>query len=232
MDKTLNKAMNEEHNTECHIFAGHYGSGKTELAVNEALKLRAEGKSVTLVDMDTVNPYFRSADARGILTAAGVRLTASEFAATNVDMPTVPAAVKGVFTSSDAVIFDIGGDDDGAWSLGGYKAAIKNVPYQMHLVVNARRPLSRTAEELAEYKSSIERACGLEFTDIINNTNTAELTDADAVREGAAVAAELSRISGLVLAKTTVTAETLAKLGAEVPEGTEVIEMYIKKPWQ
>ena len=96
------------------IFSGHFGSGKTEVALNFAIKQREMGNRVVIVDFDIVNPYFRTNDARGILEEKGIRLIANEYASSNLDMPTVPLNLLSVFDDKDAVIvFDVGGDDDG-----------------------------------------------------------------------------------------------------------------------
>ncbi|MBQ8301850.1 MAG: P-loop NTPase [Clostridia bacterium] len=104
--------------TRIHIFSGHFGSGKTEVALNFAMKLKEKGEKVTIVDLDIVNPYFRTNDAREILNKNGIKLIANDFASTNLDMPTVPLNLLSVFDDKESVvIFDVGGDDDGAFAL-------------------------------------------------------------------------------------------------------------------
>ena len=96
-----------------YIFSGHFGSGKTEVALNFAIRLRQQGKKVNIVDLDIVNPYFRTADARGVLSDTGINLIASPFANSNVDLPTVPADLTRVFCETDtATVIDVGGDED------------------------------------------------------------------------------------------------------------------------
>lgn len=105
-----------------HIFCGHFGSGKTEIAVNYALRCAREGKRVSIVDLDIVNPYFRTNDARKILEEHGIEVIAPEFANSNLDMPTVPGEIMKVFNAPEkTVIFDVGGDGDGAFALGRYR---------------------------------------------------------------------------------------------------------------
>ena len=131
------------------LFAGHYGSGKTNIAVNYALQLANEGKSVCIADLDIVNPYFRTKDSAEALTAAGVTLISPQFANTNVDLPALPAeAYRLVQDKSIYGIMDIGGDDRGAYALGRYVPYIKEEnDYRMAFVANASRPLTRTPEE-------------------------------------------------------------------------------------
>ena len=100
------------------LFCGHYGSGKTNIAVSYALRLRAEGKTVTVADLDIVNPYFRTKDSRADFEAAGIRLIASEYANSNVDIPALPSELYRVTAEREAyAVLDVGGDDRGALAL-------------------------------------------------------------------------------------------------------------------
>ena len=104
------------------LFAGHYGSGKTNIAVNYALFLREQGKDVVIADMDIVNPYFRTKDSTDVLESAGIELISPQFANSNVDLPALPQEMyKTVQDRSKFSVLDIGGDDRGAYALGRYK---------------------------------------------------------------------------------------------------------------
>lgn len=179
-----------------HIFTGHFGSGKTEVALNYAIKKRKEGYNVIIIDFDTVNPYFRTKDAEEILIDNGIRLIASKFASTNIDMPVIPEEIMSVFSSDSIIIFDIGGDEDGAYPLGQYSDFIKSHGYEMHLVVNLKRPLTSTAEDFIELIKKLERACRLRVTDIWNNTNIGYLTDVNTINSSYS---EIRRLSELTL---------------------------------
>ena len=181
------------------LFAGHYGSGKTNIAVNYALHLAQEGKSVCIADLDIVNPYFRTADSARELGAAGVELISPLFANSNVDLPALPAqAYRLVQNRQSYAIMDIGGDDRGAYALGRYVPYItEENNYRMAFVANACRPLTRTAEEALEVMREIETACGLRFTCIVNNTNLASETTAQTVLQSLAYIQELCALSGL-----------------------------------
>ncbi len=181
------------------LFAGHYGSGKTNIAVNYALQLAKEGKSVCIADMDIVNPYFRTADSAKVLENAGVTLVSPQFANTNVDLPALPAeAYRLVQDKATYAVMDIGGDDRGAYALGRYVPYIKEEnDYRMAFVANASRPLTRTPKEALEVMQEIEAACGLAFTCIVNNTNLASETTPETVLSSLPYVQELSRLSGL-----------------------------------
>ena len=188
------------------LFAGHYGSGKTNIAVNFALHLAGEGKAVTLADMDIVNPYYRSKDSAQELEAAGVKVIASAYANTNVDVPALPQEMYSVTEdTSRYAVLDVGGDDRGALALGRYAPAIlKENDYHMIYVFNASRPLSRTAEMALEIMGEIEAAGGIPFTAIVNNTNLGRDTDWETVAASREEAEKLSQISGLPLLFTAV----------------------------
>ena len=199
------------------ILAGHYGSGKTNIAVNYAYKLAREGKRVCIADLDIVNPYFRTKDSAAELEALGISLVSPKYANTNVDLPALPAeSYRLVQDKSIYGIMDIGGDDRGAYALGRYADAIKaENDYRMAFVVNCYRPLTSTVEDTVEIMKEIEAACALKFTCIVNNSNLGDETDADTVRDSLAFIEKLSALTGLEIwmhtAKTSV-AEELTEL--------------------
>ena len=218
------------------LFAGHYGSGKTNIAVNYALLLAREGKDVVIADLDIVNPYFRTKDSAAVLEAAGVQLVSPQFANSNVDLPALPAeAYRLVQDKSIYGIMDIGGDDRGAYALGRYVPTLKEENnYRMVFVANASRPLTRTPEEALEVMREIESACGLEFTDIINNTNLASETTVETILNSQDYIAKLSELSGLPVfatsSETTVAAQLEGKLPNVLP--LQLQEKYFDLPSQ
>ena len=200
------------------LFAGHYGSGKTNIAVNYALLLASEGKKVCIADLDIVNPYFRTKDSAAVLEAAGVDLISPQYANSNVDLPALPAAsYRLVQDRSSYGIMDIGGDDRGAYALGRFVPSIlEENDYRMIFVANASRPLTQTAEDAMEVMGEIEAACGLKFTDLINNTNLGSETTAETVLAAENYMQELSRLSGLPIFATTATEEVAAELNGRI----------------
>ena len=200
------------------LFAGHYGSGKTNIAVNYALHLAAEGKKVCIADLDIVNPYFRTADSAAPLAQAGVELVRPQFANTNVDLPALPAEVyRLVQDRSSYAVMDIGGDDRGAYALGRYVPFIREENnYRMVFVANPLRPLTRTPEDALAVMREIEAACGLQFTDIVNNANLGTETTAETVLSARRYMEELSSLSGLPLWLTTAECSVAAQLEGKV----------------
>ena len=200
------------------LFAGHYGSGKTNIAVNYALLLAGEGKRVCIADLDIVNPYFRTKDSQAELEAAGIDLISPQYANSNVDLPALPAeSYRLVQDKRSYGIMDIGGDDRGAYALGRFVSSIlEENNYRMVFVANASRPLTRTPEDALEVMHEIEAACGLKFTDLINNTNLGDLTTPETVLSAAEYMEKLSELSGLPVFATTARADVAAQL--EIPD--------------
>ena len=186
------------------IVCGHYGSGKTNLAVNLALSLAKAGEKTVLVDLDIVNPYFRAADNRRELEENGVRCVLPQFANTNVDVPSLPPQIHSVFIGDEKVICDVGGDKDGAMALGVYRNAIAKCGYEMIGVCNMYRPLTQTADETIENLAEIESQCHLSFTALVNNSNLGEETTPTDVEASYGYADALAEKSKLPLLFTSV----------------------------
>ena len=181
------------------LLAGHYGSGKTNIAVNLAMALRQQYDRVLIADLDIVNPYFRTKDSEQQLSAEGIGLICSPFANSNLDVPAMPKETYALIGSRTQYgVLDIGGDDRGALALGRYTPEIREEGnYEMLLVVNRARPLTRTAEDTVQVLREIEAACGLPFTGIVNNTNLGPQTAAEDVLASVPYAEAVSRLTGL-----------------------------------
>lgn len=183
------------------LFSGHYGSGKTNLAVNYALMRRLEGNNVTIADLDIVNPYFRTKDSKAELVSAGIRVISSIYANSNLDIPALPKEIYGCIENKDSLaVLDIGGDDRGAYALGRYTPSIlKENDYENIFVVNFYRPLTKTAHEAFDVMKEIEGVCGIPFTGIINNSNIGWDTSPEDVLETEERTNKLCSISKLPL---------------------------------
>lgn len=188
------------------IFAGHYGSGKTNIAVNYAVNIKEQtGKNVALADLDIVNPYYRAKDSTDILEAKGIRMISSPFANSNVDLPAVPAeAYSLIHDKTTYAVCDVGGDDRGAYALGRYREGILSEDYEMLMIVNKYRPLTRTVEDVLSMKEEIETAAGIPFTGIVNNSNIGALTTYEDVVSSFGFIEEIVKKTGLPLLFTAV----------------------------
>ncbi len=201
------------------ILCGHYGSGKTNIAVNIATALRRTHDRVTVADLDIVNPYFRSKDSMADLTAAGIRLICSAYANSNVDIPALPQEMYALTDDrSMHAVLDIGGDDRGALVLGRLAPAIlAEGNYEMLMVINRYRPLTRDVASTMEVLREIEAAGGIPFTGLVHNSNLGAETTAADVLDSRAYAEAVSLASGLPVVMTAVRQELYAAVRDEVP---------------
>ena len=181
------------------LLMGHYGSGKTTVAVNYAVALKKLREKVTIYDLDIVNPYFRTKDSEKELEENGITLICSQYANSNVDLPAIPAeSYRLVQDKSCYGVIDIGGDDRGAYALGRFADAIKaEGDYRMAFVLNRYRPLTSTVSDAIEIMREIEAACGIKFNCIVNNSNIGSETTAQTVLESIGFVEELSAKTGL-----------------------------------
>ena len=206
------------------IFAGHYGSGKSEISVQFARVLATSGKKVLMADMDIVNPFFRSLDARALLEREGIRVAAPLFANTNVDVPAmVPEVSTALRDPSMHVVLDVGGDGDGARVLGRYHRDIEQAGLAMVFVFNASRPMTRNAETAAVLMDEIEFASRQRFTHILNNTHLLGETTWEIIRGGELEAGRLAEMKGLPLAAS-VMEECLQTAGNPSGEGIPFLQ--------
>ena len=200
------------------LFAGHYGSGKTNIALNYAMMLKAQGKPVTIADLDIVNPYFRVKDSETLLQQAGIELICSAYAGSNVDLPAMPKETYGLVADRERYgVLDIGGDDRGALALGRYVPEIlEEDNYEFLLVANKSRPLTRTAADTVAVMEEIQNACGLRFTALVNNTNLGPDTVPQDVLNSLPYIQELSERTGLPVKMTCVRREFSQALAGRI----------------
>ena len=188
------------------ILCGHYGSGKTNVAVNIAAELKKSREIVTVADLDIVNPYFRTKDSEKYFAEQGIRLICSPYANSNVDIPALPQEMYALTDDrSMTAVLDIGGDDRGALVLGRLvpKILAEN-DYEMLMVINCYRPLTRDAASTLEVMAEIEYAGGIRFTGLVNNSNLGAVTTAEDILASRDYAEEVARLSGLPIVMTSV----------------------------
>ncbi len=210
------------------IITGHYGSGKTNFTANLAVKAAEEGEKVTVVDLDIVNPYFRSADFAELFAKKGITLAAPLYANTNLDIPALSFNIEDFMEAEGKVIVDVGGDDSGASALARYKEFLLQNSDDIEgiCVINMYRYLTGTAAEAVEFMREIENASGIPMSAIVNNSNLGEETTAETIENSTAYADEVSRLTGLPLKYTVDTSA-----GAEVKNRFPA-EIYVKKIWE
>ena len=200
------------------LLAGHYGSGKTNIAVNMAMMQKKAGYQVALADLDIVNPYYRSKDSEEDLKAMGIELICSPFANSNVDVPALPQELyRIVDETATNMVVDIGGDDRGAYALGRFAQRLKDEnDYEMILVINKYRPLTVDEKDAIEIMHEIEEAGHLKFTAIVNNSNLGKETTAQDVLDSVPYAETMAKETGLPLLLTTVREDLLPELEGKI----------------
>ena len=188
------------------LLCGHYGSGKTNIAVNMAFDLKNQKENVAIADLDIVNPYFRTKDSIQDFNEKNIRLICSEYANSNVDIPALPQDMYAITDDKNLnVIIDVGGDDRGALALGRLSEKIKKEnDYEMLMVVNFYRPLTQDVDSMIEVMKEIEFACNIKITGLINNSNLGELTTPDDILKTVPKAKELSEKTSLPIVMTSV----------------------------
>lgn len=212
------------------VVCGHYGCGKTNLALNLAVEAVKSGRRSVIVDMDIVNPYFRSSDYSRFLEERGVQLIAPVFANTTLDTPVLPPEIYSIFSMEDADIFiDAGGDDVGATALGRLSRQLEEAGYEMLYVVNRYRILSTKPEETLPLLREIEFASHLKATAVVNNSHLGADTTMQTVLDAKAFAEESARLCGLPLLYSTI--PDFAVEG-EVPENCRVVRRYVHFVWE
>ena len=214
------------------LFAGHYGSGKTNIAVNYALHLKERFDRVDIADLDIVNPYFRTKDSEAFLESKGIHLISSEYANSNVDVPALPAEAYAIIDDESVqAVIDVGGDDRGALALGRYAPAIlRQNDYEMLLVINKFRPLTPDCASTVGVMREIETAAGMKFTGIINNSNLGDETTAEDIFGSLAYAEEIAKASGLPIKMTTVKEDLYESVKDKVSDCFP-IRLYVRQSW-
>lgn len=216
------------------IFTGNLGSGKTEIAINFALNLLQQGNQVSLVDLDIINPYFRTRLAQQALTDKGLQVICPPPQLANADVPALSPAIAGALqTQSGYCVCDVGGDDVGAIALGRFKPYLPPERYQFYFVVNACRPRTGTVDGILEILAGVERNSRLKATALVNNTNLGAETSCEVVLDGYKVVERAAKELGLPVAFTAVSKELASELIASgIKTPVLPLDFYMLTPWQ
>lgn len=217
-----------------YIVIGAFGSGKSEYSVHFARKLKAEGETVSLVDLDVVNPYFRSRDVKDEFSRIGIEVVAPEGQFRHADLPMISPRIKAVIEDRKRnVILDVGGDPAGCRALGRFVEPVNNRGYEMILVINTNRPFTSNTEEILIMHEVLEFASKLKITEYICNTNLMELTTLDNIKEGIDIIQKAADQANVRFE----TYLVLDRYSFLIPEGIngkrrEVMAYTLSKPWE
>ena len=223
------------------ILIGNYGSGKTEIALNMAVKAAGEGKRTQVIDLDRINDYFRMSDHVKLLEDSNINLVSPTFVGAGITQTNMPAAVGSAFAQDwDLVIFDVGGDPAGALSLARYHmdfAALEPGQLEVYDIINIRRPMSETAGKILKLKEEMEGFARQTVTGFINNSNLQTWASADDLRDGYPVVKAASEMSGIPVVHTTGRKEFLEAFLADGNREEKyigvplVLEPYMRREW-
>ena len=216
------------------IITGHYGSGKTEFAVNYVKKLResVDGR-VAIADLDIVNVYFRSREKKEELEEKGIQVIASNLDTAVADVPAVSGAMTmPVINKEYQYVVDLGGNDVGTLVLGRIKPLLDHAEADFFMVVNAYRPNTSTPEGIIEQMENLEYAAGLKVTGFINNTNLVRETTAECLLHGDEVLKEVTKRTGVPVKYVSYVKDVMTE---EIPEGLSgelfPMEFKMRKTW-
>jgi hypothetical protein len=215
------------------VLVGNYGSGKTEIALNLAME-KAKTGPTALVDLDIVNPYFRSGEKRALLEEAGIRVLMPTFATTTVDIPALPPEIQSVFDQPhEQVVFDVGGDDTGAAALGRYAPFFSRERESTCVlyVVNVCRPLSHTAEDILRLMERISTRARMKPDVLVNNANLQGETTARLLLAGQEVLSEVSLKTGIPIAMITGEQSVLNMLPHDLQPLCRPIVRHMQPEW-
>lgn len=220
-----------------HIITGHLGSGKTEIAVNFAIRLAkrfqqsGDPTAVALVDVDIVNPYFAAREARTVLESYGVTVAAPSLKTTTADLPVLPGDVYQVLHREDhVVIIDVGGDPVGARILSSFREHLRGKNLHMYCVVNTKRPSTSVQQGILAYIHNINAASRLRITGLIHNTHLMDETSVQDICQGQDLLEQVSQETGLPIAFTAAM-KNLAQNIQDIGNKVLSMEQYIKPPY-
>ena len=214
------------------IFTGHFGSGKTEVSVNYAFQLAKTGKKTVIVDLDIVNPFFRTADAKKSLEDRGIKVIVPVYANTNVDVPSLPAQINAVFEDrSYHVVLDVGGDDLGARILSRYNDEILREDYIHYFVINTRRPMTRTPEEIEQMVEEIQGSARLPVDRFVNNANLLFSSSPEVLAEASGIIEKVSAKLGIPIGMVSGMEDVLRVYEGNPGVDRLYLQKFIRLPW-
>lgn len=218
------------------IFAGRFGSGKTEISINYALSLvdRTDRRRPILIDLDIVTPYFRTRELAGRLATEGVEVVAPAAVARHLDTPAITPQILGAIQQPERpVVLDVGGDAQGARALGQFAPVLEKLDYAMNFVVNSHRPFTDSVEGIAQAVAEIQDASRLKVMALVSNPNLIRETTLDVVVTGHRLVEEAAEALGLPVAFVGLRADLAAQVASDTfRQPLMLLRRFFVMPWE
>ncbi|MGL4392759.1 MAG: P-loop NTPase [Fusobacteriaceae bacterium] len=229
--------MIEKINKRIKIISGHYGSGKTEFAVNFALKLSGEGKKVAIADLDIVNPYFRTRECEELFYKNKIEVLGYILKGDSSDLPAVSGNVSKPFydKSIEEYIIDLGGDSSGSKAFASFRTNLNPDECDLFFLVNANRPETSNLVNTLNHLQTIEGTLNLRVTKLVNSTHLLWDTTEEDLFRGNNLTIEISEKLGLPIEYTICNEKLLASLSEDIKEKLAgelfPVKMIMRKKW-
>ncbi|QLY39905.1 ATP-binding protein [Hujiaoplasma nucleasis] len=209
------------------FITGYYGSGKTEVALNLAIQKKVN----TIVDLDIINPYFRTREMEDFLREQGIETISSDVdSKMHLDMPYISKKVYNPLYNEDKrVIYDLGGNDQGAKLMRQFDD-YKDIDSDLFIVVNIFRMETDHEDKIIQLINRIQGTSGYQVTGLINNSNLLKDTQIDDVIEGQKILEKVSEKMNIPIVYTSYWDE-LNDDDLHVSNETLKIKLYFRKNW-
>ncbi len=216
------------------VFTGNFGSGKTEISLNYALHLKENHdiNKIAVVDLDVINPYFRSREKSDLMESKGIEVIYPK-KLKYADLPIITPDINRLLQNDNYYgVIDVGGDKDGATVLGSIADNVKKTDYELNLVVNTKRPFTNNVEGIVEMKEMIEEASKISVDNLICNINVGDSTSTEDIKEGYKTVENASKQLNLPIKFISIKEDLLGDLEKfEYKQELFPIQRFLKNPW-
>ncbi|MGM0445328.1 MAG: ATP-binding protein [Bacillota bacterium] len=216
------------------VFTGNFGSGKTEVSLNYALHLKENHgiNKIAVVDLDVINPYFRSREKSDLMEEMGIEVIYPK-KLKYADLPIITPDINRLLQNDNYYgVIDVGGDKDGATVLGSIADSVKKTDYELNLVVNTKRPFTNNVEGIVEMRDTIEEASKISVDNLVCNINVGESTTIEDIKEGYTTVKKAAHKLNLPIKFISIKEDLLEDLEkSKYDEELFTIKRFLKNPW-
>jgi len=220
-------------NNKIYIIVGHYGSGKSEFSVNFAKKLKSDNKDVCIADLDIINTYFRSREAKLSLNNLGIEVFSDTLnSVKGLDMPYLSPAIKGqIVHDKQNVILDCGGDELGVRVLKQFYNEILKRDYEMYMLVNVYRPETSTVQQIIDMKNKLETEIDFSIKGFINNSNFLRQTTIEDIIYADQLLKEVSAVTHIPISYVSALENLIKQLPNNISGERFILNLSLRNDW-